>query len=103
VFACGTQYLNINPFYRKLPPWLDDNVCVAGDGFFVRGIIGARYLRILLIWTVIDEGSDFDPVYQPGDPADVVAVIVRDKHIVDLLQASLVRCGKNAIGVDSAP
>ena len=99
MFACGTQYVNINPFYRKLPPRLDDDVRVAGDGFLVRGIVGTRYLRVLLIWTVIDEGSDLDPIDQPGNPTDVVTVIVRDQDIVDLLQASLMRRGKNTIGV----
>ena len=48
---------------------------------------------------MIDEGTDLEAVHQLRHTADVIAMIVRDQHVVDLLQTSLVRGAEYAVGI----
>ena len=70
---------------------------VTGDRLFIRGIVGAGYIGIFLVRTVIDEGPDLDTVRELRDTANVVAVIVRDEHVVQLFEPGLMCRRDNAI------
>ena len=93
------QHAHLNALDRHSPAWLDSHAGVSRDSLFVGCIIRARHLRILQIGPVINEGSDLDAIHQLRNSAYVVAMIVRDEHVVDLLEAGLVSGGENAIGV----
>src|SRR5690242_13117913 len=50
-------------------------------------------------FTVIDERADWDKLCELWNSAIVVGVEVREEQVVDLLEAGIVRRGKNAICV----
>src|SRR5579872_1020508 len=99
--SCCRKNSHLHPFDRKRPSWLHNDMRVTGDRLFIRRVIGARDVRILLVGAVIDKGPDLDAVSELRNSSNVIAVIVRDQNIVQLLQSSLVSRGDNAVRIAS--
>jgi hypothetical protein len=99
VLASRAQYLNLNAFQRKSPSRFDHNMRVARDSLLIRSVIGASDFGVFEIGAVIDEGSDLDAIHQLRNAANVVAMIVGDQNVIELLEPGLVRRSNNAVGV----
>ena len=94
-----TQDFNLNALNRKPPTRFYDNMGMASDRFFISRIIGTRHFGVFQIGSVIEECANLDSVDQRGNSADVIAVIVGDQDIIELLAGRLDGCGDDAVGI----
>ena len=72
---------------------------MARDRLLIGGVVDARHFRVFQIWPMIDERAHFDSIHQLRHSADMIAVIVSDQNIIELLDAGLVGGRQDAIGV----
>ena len=72
---------------------------MTGDRLLVGGIISARDFRIFQIRSVIDESANLHPVHELRDAPNVIAMIVRDQHVIELLNPGLVGSSHDPVGV----
>src|SRR5579859_5901933 len=93
------QNANLDTFERKAPSRLDRHPGVARGSFLISCVVGPGHLGIFQVRAVIDESSDFDAIDQLRHAANVVAMVVRDEHVVDLCQTGLVSSGEDSISI----
>ena len=93
------QHFHLKALNRKPPTRFYDNMGMASDRFFIRRVIGARHFGVFEIGTVVEECAHLDSVDQLRDAAYVIAVIVGNQDIIQLLDAGLMRGGDDAVGI----
>src|SRR5579862_42829 len=90
---------NLDALDWQAPSRFHSQAGMTSNCLFVSRIVGAGHFGVLQIGPVIDEGSDLDTSDQLRNATNVVAMIVRDQDIVDLLDAGVVGGRHNAIRI----
>ncbi len=88
-----------SPFERQLVAGLQRGAFALGQGFVgVPNLAAARILGFDGI-AVIQEMLDGDQLGECRRAADMIAVVMRDHQVVDLLEPGFLGCAKDSLGV----